>query len=190
MPAPASAVDDIVASLPLEQIAASLGEDPAAVEQAAYAALPALLGGLEANAQDPRGEASLAEALLQHDNDLADGPVDLSRIDVADGERITRHIFGDQQDQVVRQLGGVGGSSGLVAKLLPILAPIVLSYLAKQVGGKDGAAGGGILGTILSEILNGAAQGSGSRSSGSAAGSDFGSILGDLLGGLLGGGRR
>ncbi len=181
-----SAVDEIVASLPLDQLAAQLGSDPASVEQAAFAALPALLGGLEANAQDAAGEASLAEALSQHDNDLASGLIDLSAIDVEDGAKITSHIFGDRQDQVVAQLGGVGGSSGLVSKLLPILAPIVLSYLAKQMGAKGGAAaGGGVLGSILSQVLSGAAQGTSSRSSAST-----GSILGDLLGGLLGGGRR
>jgi hypothetical protein len=183
-----SAVDEILASLPIDQLAATLGEDPAAVQQAAYAALPALLGGLHANAQDPAGEASLAQALMQHDNDLAAGPVDLARVDPADGERITQHIFGAQQDQVISQLGGIGGSSGLIGKLLPFLAPIVLSYLAKQMGAKGGAAaGGGVLGGVLSQILAGAAQGSGGSSS---AGPDMGSILGDVLGGLLGGGRR
>lgn len=182
-----SAVDEILASLPIDQLAASLGESPAAVEQAAYAALPALLGGLEANAQDPAGEASLAQAVSQHDAGLASGTVDLSRVDVADGQKITRHIFGAQEDQVVHQLGGVGGSSGLVGKLLPILAPIVLSYLAKQMQSQQGDGGGGVLGGILSQILAGAAQGAGGRSS---AAPDMGSILGDLLGGLLGGGRR
>ena len=182
-----SAVDEILAALPLDQLAASLGESPAAVEQAAAVALPALLGGLEANAKDPAAEASLARALAHHDGSLASGTVDLGQVDVADGDKIARHIFGAQHDQVVRQLGGVGGSSGLVSKLLPILAPIVLSYLAKQAGAKDGALGGGVLGGILSQILTGAAQGSGSSRS---AGHDLGSILGDLLGGLLGGGRR
>jgi hypothetical protein len=180
-----SAVDEIVANLPLDQLAAQFGTDPASVEQAAFAALPALLGGLEANASDPAGEASLAEALGQHNNDLASGLIDLSAIDVEDGAKIASHIFGDNQDQVVAQLGGVGGSSSLVSKLLPILAPIVLSYLAKQIGAKGGAADGGVLGSILSQVLGGAAQGTSSRSSTST-----GSILGDLLGGLLGGGRR
>lgn len=181
-----AAIDDILANLPVDQLAQRLGADPDEVAQAARTALPALLGGMRANVEDPGGEASLASALGQHENDLADGPVDLDRIDVADGEVITRHVFGDNTDQVVQRLGGPAGSGGLVAKLLPILAPIVLSYLAKQVGGKSGALGGGILGTVLSEILAGAAQGSGSRSTSGG----LGSILGDVLGGLLGAGRK
>lgn len=178
-----SAIDEIASSLPMDQLAARLGEDPAAVEQAVYAALPALLGGLEANAQDPGGEASLASALGQHDNDLATPPVDVDQVDTADGEKITRHVFGDQQDQVVHQLGATGASGDLVKKLLPILAPIVLSYLAKRLASSP--AGQGALGGILSQILAGAVQGSGGR-----GGANTGSILGDLLGGLLGGGRR
>lgn len=177
-----SALDDIAANLPIDQLAARLGAQPAEVQRAVQAALPALLGGMQANAQDPGGEASLAEALGQHDNDLATPPVDVDEVDTADGEKITHHIFGAQQDQVVNQLGNTGASSDLVKKLLPILAPIVLSYLAKRMGG--GAAGQGALGSILSQVLAGAGQGMGGQSKGS------GSILGDLLGGLLGGGRK
>ena len=176
-------LDDLAASIPIDQIAERLGEDPAAVRQAVDAALPALFGGLQANAQDPGGAASLEKAVGQHDPAVATAPVNIDDVDPADGQAIARHVFGAQQDEVVARLGGVGGSSDLIAKVIPILAPIVLSYLAKQTGGT----GGGMLGSILSQVLTGAAQGSGgSRSSGSAVGS----ILGDLLGGLLGGGRK
>lgn len=180
-------INELISTLPIDQIAARLGEDPDAVRRAVDVALPALLGGLEANAQDPGGEASLAEAVGQHTNDVATPPVDLDDVDVNEGQRIASHIFGANQDQVVNQLGTTGVSSGLVAKLIPILAPIVLSYLAKQVGGRSGAAGGGVLGSILSSILGGAASGAGTPSS---AGTSAGSILTDLLGGLLGGGRK
>lgn len=182
-------LDDLRASLPIDQIASQLGEDPDAVRRAVDVALPALFGGLQANAADPGGEASLAQALDQHDTEVATPPINVADVDPADGERITAHIFGAQQDQVVHQLGATGAGSGLVQKLLPILAPIVLSYVAKQMGAKGGAAGGGVLGSILGSILSGAAQGSGgsSRSSGSGG---LGDIVGDVLGGLLGGGRK
>ena len=44
---------------------------PAEVERAIQSVLPALLGGLQANAADPGGAASLADALGHHDNGLA-----------------------------------------------------------------------------------------------------------------------
>lgn len=193
-----SAVDEILESVDLNQLAQQVGADPAEVEQAARTTLPALLGGLQANAADPSGADSLAEALGQHDASLVEGGVDLAQVDPADGQRITQHIFGDNQDQVVTQLGGVGGGAtkGIVAKLLPILAPIVLSWLAgKVLGGgaarpgttadsSTGAPGGG-LSDVLGQVLGGATQGGQAR-----GGVDTGSIISDVLGGLLGGGRR
>ena len=189
-----TAYDDIASRLPIQQLADQVGADPAEVERAVHTILPALLGGLQANAADPGGAASLAAALGNHDNGLADGTVDLSKVDTEDGAKITRHVFGDQVDQVVNQLGGVGGGSGLVSKLLPLLAPIVLAYVAKQVGqvgqvgqGGSSGAGGGVLGGILSQILSGATGATG----GSGAGNiDVGSVLGGVLGGLLGGGTK
>lgn len=143
-----SAVDEILASLPIDQLAAETGADPREVQQAAAAALPALLGGLGANAQDPRGAASILDALGQHQDDLLAGGVDLAQVDSGDGTRITEHIFGPNQDQVVDRLGasGLGGAGGssmggqLIKRLLPILAPIVLSWLANKVlkGGGGG----------------------------------------------------
>ena len=176
-----SAIDDILADLPVDDLAQQLGADPASVKSAAAAALPALLGGLEANAQDPAGAASLAEALGQHT-----APVEPTSVDVNDGAKIVQHIFGDNQDQVVNQLGTLDGHpNDLVKKVIPFLAPLVLAYLAKQVGGKGGAVGGGILGTILGEVLKGAGQGSAT-----SGGKGAGSIISDVLGGLLGGGRK
>ncbi len=182
-----SAIDDILDSLPIDQLASQLGDSPDEVHDAAYAALPALLGGLHANAADPSGAASLLGALDQHTAD-----VDVNDIDVADGRRAAAHIFGGNQEQVISQLGSTGASSGLIQKLLPMLVPIVLSYVAKQVSGGKGApsaAGPDVLGTILSQVLGGAAEGTKS-SSRSGAVPGVGSILGDLLGGLLGSGRR
>ncbi len=203
-----SAYDEILGSLPLDQIAREVGAQPQEVEQASAAILPALLGGLEANANDG-GAGSILEALGQHDPSLLDGGVDLSQVDTGDGEAIASHIFGGNQDQVVAALGGSGASGvggQLVKKLIPILAPIVLSWVAKQILGKAGAGGatqssggGGGLGDILGSILGGGGAGGGSTqaepeqtlpsggqtSSGGGPGS-LEDMLKDVLGGAAG----
>ncbi|HET9020590.1 MAG TPA: DUF937 domain-containing protein [Ornithinibacter sp.] len=144
-----SALDDILGALPADQISQQVGASPDEVRTAAAAVLPALLGGLQANAGDPSGADSILQALGQHDDDLLTGGADLSAIDEEDGSAIASHIFGDQQDEVVDRLGGlpaVGGSGAggaLVRKLLPILAPMVLSWLANRVLKGGGPAGGG-----------------------------------------------
>jgi hypothetical protein len=164
--------------------------DEGTAEEATRQALPALLGGIQANTADPGGAASFASAVRQHDNDLAEGGVNLDDVDENDGDRIVGHVFGDQRGQVVRQLGTTGGASttsDLMGKLLPILAPIVMAYLAKRLGGGAAAGGqsGGGIGDLLGSVLGGMA---GQQQGG--LGGALSGPLGDLLGGLLGGGRR
>jgi hypothetical protein len=196
-----SAVEDILADIPMDQLAAQLGVDEATAEQAARQAIPALLGGMQATAEDPAGARSLAGALGDHPGDLIDGGVNLDQVDANDGEKIVGNIFGPNQDQVAQTLGGnLGGQAGgLIQRLLPILAPIVLAYLSKRLMGQRQGSGqddplGSILGggatgssnplnDLLSSMLGGGAAGGGSSQS------SGGSIL-DILGGLLGSGRR
>jgi hypothetical protein len=193
-----SAVDEILTDIPMDQLASLLGVDEATAEQATRQAIPALLGGMQANAEDPAGAASLAGALGDHPSDLIDGGVDLDQVDANDGEKIVGNVFGTNQDQVAQTLGGnLGGQGGgLIKQLLPILAPIVLAYLSKRLMGQGQGGGGGQnnpfggatgsanpLNDMLNSMLGGGGAGGGAGQSGA------GSIL-DMLGGMLGGGRR
>jgi hypothetical protein len=179
--------DEILSQIPLSQLAQQLGVDEATAEQAVRSAVPALLGGMAANAQDPGGAASLENALSQHTSNPLDG-LGLEGIDTKDGEAIIGNVFGDNTDQVVNKLGGQAGGKGLMQQLLPILAPIILSMLAgKFMKGQAAPAGGqapsggpmpsGGGGGGLEDLLGGAAGASGGAAGG----------IGDLLGGLLGG---
>jgi hypothetical protein len=192
-------INEILGQIPVDQIAGLLGTDRASAQAAVEAAVPALLAGMKHNASAPAGAASLESALGQHLGET-DGNVDVSRLNVADGEKIVGHVMGGQQDQVAHQLAGaanLGGAGGdLVRRLLPILAPIVMSYLARKVlgdraGGTQGQAPGGIdLGSILGGILGGGMPG-GTGAGGTGAGfpgAGQGGGLGDILGGLFGGG--
>jgi hypothetical protein len=197
-----ASIDQLKQQLPIADIAAKLGVDEATASQAVNQALPALLGGLQANAEDPAGAASIAQAVQEHDPTLLDGGVNLNDVDENDGDKIVGHVFGAKKQDVVAALGktqGPGGSD-LIQKLLPMLAPIVLSYLAKQFGGRSGSGGGrqsdGGLGGPLGDLLGGGGGGGaigdllGGLLGGAGAGKGKGGDIGDLLGGLLGGGRR
>jgi len=183
-----SPVDEILSQIPMQQLAGQLGVDVPTATEAARTALPALLGGIQANTADPGGASSFAEAVQQHSGDLINGGVDLSQVNVDEGQKIVGHVFGANQGQVVQQLGAVGQGSGigqeLIAKLLPILAPIVMSWLAKQLLGGS-AGGGGGLGGMLGGALGGALGGGAAAPAG---GGGIGDVLGGLLGGVLGGG--
>ncbi|MGE3287044.1 MAG: DUF937 domain-containing protein [Pseudonocardia sp.] len=211
-----SAVDEILSQIPMTQLAGRLGVDAGTAEQAVRQTLPALLGGIQANTEDPGGAASFARAVSGHDPALVDGGVDLDQVDETDGYKIVGHVFGERRDDVVRALGAPGADAegldapaaapglpggavtkDLIGKLLPILAPIVMAWLAKKLGGGTadpgavpaGSGGPGGLGGVLGDLLGGVlggSGGSGGSGGGSAGGPDLGSILGDLLGG----GRR
>lgn len=192
-----SAADEILADLPLDQLAAQLGTDPATAEQAVRTALPALFGGLQANVStDDQAQVSLAEALTQHsDPQFFDGGVNLDDVDTDDGEAIVQHMFANSPDQAqLLRASSSGAMGGLVSKLLPILAPIVMAYIAKKLG--MGGAGqqtqqqqpgggmgglGDLLGPILGGMFGGGAGGTGGGQAGPAGG--FGDILGQILAG-------
>ena len=186
-----SAVDEILSEIPVNQLASQLGADEATTEQAIRAALPALLGGMEANAQDPGGAASLAEAVGQHDPGLVEGGVNLNEVDTQDGAKIVQHVFGPNQGKVVDQISGfMGGSGGDLVKQAAADPRADRAGLAGQeVHRRRGRHGhrraqqddpmGGLV-DVLGGLLGGAAAGGGSQ----------GSAITDLLGGLLGGGRK
>ena len=198
-----SEIEEILSQVPMDQVAAVLGVDQSEAEEVTRTAIPALLGGMQANAADPDGAASLTNAVAQHDTTALGA--DLDQIDTQDGERIVQNVFGEQTPDVMARLGGAtpGEGSSLIQKLLPIIAPIVMAYLAKKLqgatgggtaatddpmgglggmlGGAGGASSGG-LGDVLGSVLGGGATGS----SGSAQGGGIGDILGQVLGGAGG----
>lgn len=185
-----TSLDDIASTINIDQLATKLGVDRATAERAVAAALPALVGGLHANAQDPAGAASLAGAVGTKDPALVEGGVDLDQVDTGDGAKIVRNVFGSNQDQVVQALASDSRTpdASIIAKVLPLLAPIVLSFLAKQVGGRSGSGGGAPSGGGLTDVLGGLLGGGGGAAGGGSAGGGLGGMLGGLLGGGSGGG--
>lgn len=140
-----SQYDELFEQVPIGELASRFGVGEAEMADAVRTALPALLGGLQANAADPARASSLMSALGEHTGGV---PQAVEQVDVADGEKIVGHIYGDNTGQVMQQLGGLGGTTGsLVQKLLPLLAPIVLSWLAGKLGGAGGL--GGVIGDLL-----------------------------------------
>lgn len=164
-----SQFDELYEQVPISQLASRFGVDEAEMAEAVRTALPALVGGLEANASDPAGADSLMRALSQHTGEM---PRDVDQVDLADGEKIVGNIYGDNTGQVMQQLGGLGGTAGsLVQKLLPILAPMVLSWLAGKMGGAGG------LGGILGDLFGGGGRASTSAPSPGATNVDDGPLF-------------
>jgi hypothetical protein len=176
-----SDLDGLINLIPIGDIAKQLGIDESVAKAAIAVAVPAIVGGLAANAKDEDGAKSLEKALGKHKN----ASTDLKDVDSADGAKIVKHVFGDKQDKVVAAVASKSGGpdiGAIVAQILPIIAPIVLAYVAKQfLGGQSAAtsekadspaSSGGGIGDLLGGLLS------------SKEGQD---VVGGLLGGLLGG---
>jgi hypothetical protein len=176
----------LIDQIPIADIAKKLGIDESVAKTAVELAVPAIVGGMAANAQSG-GAASLQSALNNH----AGKSTKLADVDEAEGKKIVKNVFGGNTDDVVAAVSkkAKGDAAGgidigaIVQQVLPIIAPIVLAYLANQfaTGGKTEKAApkeeasGGDLGSVLGGLL------------GSQQGQD---IVGGLLGGLLGGGKK
>ena len=181
---------ELLAQIPVGDIATRFGVSETDARAAIESALPTLVGGLKANADDPAGAASLEKALGKHHGT---SPTSLADVDEADGDKIVSNIFGTNKQAVEKTVADAtpraAVTQDLIAKVLPIIAPIALSWLASQFLGagstsgssKSGSSSGGI-GDLLGGLLGG---GSGSKTSNDPLGG-----IGDLLGGLLGGGKR
>lgn len=184
------------------QIATLVGGDQEQTGRAVAAALPMLLGSMTGEARDNDGANALFGALSKdHDGSILDmlGPMlsggYASRALGSDGTRILGHILGNQQPAVEQTVAkGAGIDTGLVQKLLPILAPIVLGYIGRRLqgGGLDAGGLGAILGGEREQVkkqdpgLGGIFDILGGGSSNDDSGGGLMDMAGDLLGSSAG----
>lgn len=194
-----SEIQQLIGQMPVQQIAQQAGVDEAQARQAIEAIVPALVGGMQANAHDPSGAQSLAGALGAHQGNLDSRLA--GDIDATEGQKIVRNIFGDNTEQIARAAGGGSALGDIIKKILPIVAPIVIAWIANKFFGQGGGqapqqsepSGGGFdspfgQGSPGSQqklpTPQGQPQGQGQQQQ--EQGGGFG--LDDLLGGILGGG--
>src|SRR3954453_12755809 len=97
-------MDEILKSLPVDEIAAKLGVDPSVARQAIQEGGATILTGLQRNARTPEGSQGSRKAVDKHSHTIGEGAVDVDRVDTADGQKILGHIFGDQQHAVAQKL--------------------------------------------------------------------------------------
>lgn len=156
----------------LQSLARDLGvsEDQAAA--GAQALLPAILGGMKKQAQaQPGGLEGLGGLLGQlGGSGLLDQVLSPQPTDPGQGNAVLGQIFGskDVSRAVADNAASQSGlDSGLLRKMLPLLAMLVTGFMAKQAGGTAvqaagaGESGGlgGLLGSLGGMFGEGAATG-------------------------------
>lgn len=156
-----------------------LGEDD--VNKVIQQMIPALTNGVKRNVQKKSGLEGLLGALSSghHDRYLNNADALTHADAVEDGNGILGHIFGSKDTSRAladRTAKTTGISSGILKKMLPLIAVMVMGSLKTQSSNSG----------ILDQLLGGLGGGGTSRSSSGG----LGGLLGGLLGGVLGGGRK
>lgn len=176
-----SMLDALVQSGGPQAISRELGVDEDTARTGMTALLPAVLGGMQKQAQgNSEGLGGLSSILSGLggagllSNVLAPEPTDVSQ-----GNQVLGQLFGNKDTsravaQHASQQSGL--DPGLLKKMLPIVAMLAAGYFAKQAHsqGSGGAPGGG-LGGLLGSLIGGRGPRGG------------GDLLGSILGGVTGG---
>ena len=154
------------------------------------AALPGLLSGALAQAENSETAAGFAGALSQHaKDDTSDIGAFLSGVDLTDGGKIVAHLLGGSSGNTISQIAQqTGASKEETSSVLSAAAPLLMSLLGQQADGQQASGagvadmmgsllGGGNVTGLLGSLLGGAdADGDGKKDKGGLAG-----ILGKLF---------
>lgn len=164
----------------LQAVARDLGVSQDQAAAGAEALLPAILGGMKKQAQaQPSGLDGLGGLLGQlGGGGLLDQVLSPQRTDPSQGNEVLGQIFGskDVSRTVADNAAAKSGvDSGVLRKMLPLLAMLVTGFMAKQAKGAGPAPdGGGGLGDLVGG-LGGLFGGGGGPSAGALGG------LGNML---------
>jgi hypothetical protein len=178
-------ITDILARMGgLSSMARELGISESQAARGAEALAPAILGGFKKQAQaQPTGLAGLGGLLGQLggggllDNVLSPEPTEVNR-----GNDVLGQIFGskDVSRAVAQNASSKSGlDTGVLKKMLPMLAMLVAGYMARQGSGATAApsaSAGGALGGLLGGLFGGEGAGSRSAAPGAAAPGGLGGL--------------
>ncbi len=147
----------------ISSIAGQLGLDEKQAANAVNSAAPAILSGLNKNAQTTEGALSLNKALDKHDGSLLDNLTEIfsgnSQDLLKDGGKIIGHVFGGNQEVVQNAVAKKSGiDTSQVGSLMSMLAPVIMGYLGKEK--KATNAKSDDLGRIIGGLLGGGGKNS------------------------------
>ncbi|MGL4648050.1 MAG: DUF937 domain-containing protein, partial [Caldilineaceae bacterium] len=179
----------------VQAIARLINEPEAKARTAISTALPVLIAALGQEAATPEGADQLAAALdKDHDGSILnelDNYV-VSGGDVTQGRRILKHVLGDRQGHIEKQLAAAAKVDVVdMGNVMAGLAPVIMGALAADMR-ESNVGSRGLTDLLLGgnspiASLLGGSQG-GAQAGGGIAGVLGGAVGSALLGSLLGGG--
>ncbi len=161
------------------------------VQSILTAALPALLNGAKAQAEDESTAASFTKALASHGKkDTSDLASFLGNVDLEDGSKIIGHLLGNDSDAVKTIAKKAGTNTKTATNVLSAAAPLLMSLMGqKENEDDDDNALGSIAAALIKnvdvgDLIGGLLGGSSSKKS-SKKSNDASDLIGGILGSLL-----
>ena len=114
-----------------KQISNSLGVSDDKAQDLIENSLPYLLGGLKKNTASETGKQSLLKALEsgKHDEAVLTDPLSST-----EGEKVLKHVLGDQEETIEAQIAkDTEVDPAQAKKTLAVMAPLVMAALSKVV---------------------------------------------------------
>ncbi len=148
--------EDSVASL-----GKAAGVSSEEVQQVLQAALPSLLNGAVAQAEDGSTVDGFANALSQHGaGDTSDLAAFLKNVDLQDGSKIVGHLLGASSDAAIQDISERAGVSAAgTGSVMAAAAPLLMSLLGKETQQQQqqqqslsNAALAGIMGALIKNV--------------------------------------
>ncbi len=157
-----------------QQAGAGLGLNQQQSQSAIAALLPAISSALKQNTSSPQGLAGLLGALQNGNHqDYIEKPEMLGRPEtVADGNAILGHLFGSKdvsRTVASRAAKQTGLDTGILKKLLPLVATMAMGSLSKQT--RQPSMQSALTGMAMQHLMGGGQK------------SGLGGILGAVMGG-------
>ena len=184
----ASMLQTMLSSDSIAKMGEKTGTSTDEVKSVLFSALPAMLSGVQGQANNQDTVAGFAGALDAHaQDDTSDIAAFLSNVDLEDGGKIVGHLLGGDQAATMKAAADKAGlSTAATGSILGAAAPLLMSLLGQQATQtvqaqsqaqqQSSSSDGG----LLAGLLGGAQQQAPAQSSG---------IFG-LLGKLFGGGAQ
>ena len=146
----------LLSSESISGVSQNTGASEQQVQSVLGSALPLLLNGANAQAQDE--QSGFADALQQHAaSDTSDVTSFLSGVDKLDGAKIVAHLLGmntQAQTQSVAEQTGV--SAAQTGSILATAAPLLMSLMGQQTAAEQSSSNNTAVSGLLGSLLGGA----------------------------------
>ncbi|MBO4677121.1 MAG: DUF937 domain-containing protein [Oscillospiraceae bacterium] len=202
----ASMLQTMLSSDSIAQMGEKTGTSTDEVKSVLSSVLPAMLSGVQGQANNQDTVAGFAGALDAHaKDDVSDIAAFLSNVDLEDGGKIVGHLLGGDKDAATTAAAEKAGlSTAATGSILGAAAPLLMSLLgqqatqavqaqspAQQSASSDGGLLAGLLGGAQQQApaqssgiigLLGKLFGGGAQQQQSAASNPIGSMMGSMMG--------